>query len=279
MTPDEQDMLSKRMYKDFVVFESKDILSKLLERTVFMQVTEDAQQSAQMLRDKQAQVSRLCPTLFSPLESQILLGMNLVQNATRETDQERRDEMVRRAFDLLSADPDKIDIERIVPMLAKIRMLSQIVQVCVLKIRKAMASPERAEEIADLLEVVVQVVEALDRGITEDNFDSVYDQGFQAAFAKAVKELRFDYRAIVLEQIISQLAESDVRQCIEHLLRAFLVKGRNVDFICKEVSAETIAAQCQTFVHEQSKADLLTDTQWACIVRLLSKERRADELA
>ena len=36
MTPDEQDILSKRMYKDFVIFESKDILSKLLEKTIFM---------------------------------------------------------------------------------------------------------------------------------------------------------------------------------------------------------------------------------------------------
>ena len=110
---------------------------------------------------------------------------------------------MRRAFELLSADPDKIDIERIVPMLAKIKMLSQIVQICVLKIRKAMGNPERAPEISDLLEVIVQVVEALERGITEDNFDSVYDQGFQAAFARAVKDLRFDHRAIVLEQIIS----------------------------------------------------------------------------
>ena len=49
----DRDQLSKRVYRDFVVYESNELASKLLEKTIFMQVTDDAKLSEQMLRMKQ----------------------------------------------------------------------------------------------------------------------------------------------------------------------------------------------------------------------------------
>ena len=54
-----------------------------------MQVSDDAKLGEHTLHQKQQHVSNLCPTLFSPLESSLFLGMSLLQNATRETDHVR----------------------------------------------------------------------------------------------------------------------------------------------------------------------------------------------
>ena len=57
LDPQDRDFLSNRMYRDFVCIEdaaeSNDIVSKLLEKTIFMQVSDDANLTEHMLRNKQ----------------------------------------------------------------------------------------------------------------------------------------------------------------------------------------------------------------------------------
>jgi len=57
MDPYHRDLLSKRMYRDFFDSEQNDIPAKLLEKTIFMQVSDDAQLSEHMLRKKQESIS------------------------------------------------------------------------------------------------------------------------------------------------------------------------------------------------------------------------------
>lgn len=134
MGKDDQIFLSKSKYRDFVMNETNDLASKLLEKTIFMHGTEDAKLSEQMLRQKQQRVSQLCPTIFSPLESRFFFGMTLIENAGRETDPERQTEMVTRALDILMDDPDRIEMQRIIPMLTKIRKFEDIVIICMRKV-------------------------------------------------------------------------------------------------------------------------------------------------
>ena len=60
--------------------------------------------------------------------------MTLIENAGRETDLERQTEMVTRALDILMDDPDRIEMERIIPMLTKIRKFEDIVIICMRKV-------------------------------------------------------------------------------------------------------------------------------------------------
>lgn len=96
--------------------------------------------------------------------------MSLLQNATRETDQVRQGELVTKALDILLIEPDRIEMKRIVPLLAKLGKLPQVVAICEQKIKRALRIADNAEhrtiEIQDLLEVIVQVVDAVDNGIT-----------------------------------------------------------------------------------------------------------------
>ena len=69
-----QDALSKHKYRDLVAYETNEVVHKLLEATVRMQISSSAHLSEQELRIKQRMISERCPTLFSPLESKIFLG-------------------------------------------------------------------------------------------------------------------------------------------------------------------------------------------------------------
>jgi len=60
--------------------------------------------------------------------------MTLIENAGRETDLERQTEMVTRALDILMDDPDRIEMQRIIPMLTKIRKFEDIVIICMRKV-------------------------------------------------------------------------------------------------------------------------------------------------
>lgn len=119
--PQIQDRLSKEQYRDFVVYESNDIVRNLLEKTIRMDQTEDAKLSEQTLRGKQKKVSELCPTLFSPVESQIFLGISMLQTAGIESDPMRKDELVAKAMDHLMVDPTKFEMADVIPDLAKNR--------------------------------------------------------------------------------------------------------------------------------------------------------------
>jgi len=128
------------------------------------------------------------------------------------------------------------------------------VAICEQKILRALKCSDSTElqtsEIKDMLEIIVQVVDALDRGITKEQIDAVYGEGFVALFSLAVKEMRYDYRIIRRDEIVNYLANSKVTECIEHLLRAFLVKGCDVDFICDKLEPYRIGVQCTKFVRE-----------------------------
>jgi len=275
LAPPDLEQLSKLFFHDFVAHEPRDLLGKLLEKTIFLQVTEDAKLCEQMLRMKQQAISKRCPTLFSPLESQFFLAMSLIENAGRESDPLRQDEMVQKAVDILSVDPDRISMERIVPSLARIKKFSQIVTVCLLKVRQAMRCSERAPEIQSLLDVIVQVVEALQRSITESRIDGGQDE----EFARALRHTRLDIKLALRDSIVNTLAGSDVAEAICHLLRAFLVKNYEVDFICLHMAPEAVAHQSRVFLQEQSKRERLTRKQFDSVVRLLVKSRRSAELA
>lgn len=58
----------------------------------------------------------------------------MIENAGRETDLERQTEMVTRALDILMDDPDRIEMQRIIPMLTKIRKFEDIVIICMRKV-------------------------------------------------------------------------------------------------------------------------------------------------
>ena len=60
--------------------------------------------------------------------------MTLIESAGRETDPGRRDEMVTRALDTLMDDPDRIEIDRILPLLSKIKKFESIVAICMRKV-------------------------------------------------------------------------------------------------------------------------------------------------
>jgi hypothetical protein len=117
--PELQNRLSKEEFRDFVVYESNEMVRKMLEKTIQMEATEDAKLSEQTLRMKQNRVSQLCPTLFSPVESRVFLGLSMIQTSCIETDIMRKDELVKKAIDNLIVDTTKFEMDSVVPELAK----------------------------------------------------------------------------------------------------------------------------------------------------------------
>lgn len=94
--------------------------------------------------------------------------------------------------------------------------------------------------------------------MTGEHLDGVYADDYTALFACAAKEMRYDHLHIARENIVSLLSNSSVNECLEHLFRAFLVKNRDVDFICEKLAPHQIGTQSKNFVREQSNQEALS---------------------
>ena len=116
------DTLSREEFRSFVVQEESSAgatLKRLLESLTSMEANDDAQLAEQTLRTKQKRVSEVCPTLFSPEESKVFLGMSMLMVASHETDRKAKEDLVNKAMVLLLHDPIQIDMTQVVPVLAK----------------------------------------------------------------------------------------------------------------------------------------------------------------
>lgn len=121
-----------------------------------------------------------------------------------------------------------------------------------------MRFPDRAEDIRELLDIVVQVVDALSRGIEDDRPDSIFGQDNSANFLRVMKDMSLENKTFVRRNIVSYLSNCEVKEGIKNLLRAFLVKNRDVDFIYEHLSSDIVESQCLHFVKEQSSHQILT---------------------
>lgn len=113
-----------------------------------------------------------------------------------------------------------------------------------------MRFPDRAEDIQELLDIVVQVVDALSRGIEDDRQDSIYGQDYNASFLREIMKMELDHKTHVRTNIVAYLSNCEVKEGIKNLLRAFLIKNRNVDFIYERLSDEIVESQSLHFVTE-----------------------------
>ena len=113
-----------------------------------------------------------------------------------------------------------------------------------------MRFPDRAEDIQELLDIVVQVVDALSRGIEDDRQDSIYGQDYNASFLREIMKMKLDHKTHVRTNIVAYLSNCEVKEGIKNLLRAFLIKNRNVDFIYERLSDEIVESQSLHFVTE-----------------------------
>ena len=243
-------MLSKQRYSDFVLYNSNILIRKLLEKTINLEATGDAKLSEQTLRLKQEKVSELCPTLFSPDESRVFLGYSMLQTAALETEVKRQEEHISKAMGYLLIDPMRIDMQTVVPILAKLRQFQQIVHLALQMINpkismvsnyhKHQSSEERAEFIRDQLDLVVQIVDTLESSILGESDPAIDSTGFRDDFVQACKRMPLNQKLTMRDNIVTQLSDSEHKEAIKHLLRAFLVKNREVDFICLKISPQII---------------------------------------
>ena len=89
----------------------------------------------------------------------------MIQTSCIETDPMRKDELVKKAMDNLLIDPTKFDMESVVPDLVKNKQFQQIIHLCLAKIKQVPLNDDRAAEVRDLLDLIVQIVDALDTTI------------------------------------------------------------------------------------------------------------------
>ena len=224
-----------------------------------MQASDDSRMAEQTLREKQEFVRQQFPTIFSATESRTFLGHSLIQNSVFETSRERKDELVAKALEILSHMPETIDLAQVVPSLAKNQQLVQIVRVCLVKYGYFIRMAEsRADDAKDMLEIIVQVVDALDRSIDTSAKGPVDSSGFMHDLEKAVQKMTLEIKLQLRTNIISMLINSEGSEPEAHLLRAFLVKRREVDFICEKMQPALIEKECFDFIHRQSANKVLT---------------------
>ena len=152
----------------------------------------------------------------------------------------RKDELVSKAMDNLLIDPNRINIVDVVPVLAKNKQFQQIVHICLKKISHQHNCEASFDDIKYLLEVIVQAVEAVDTAIVSPNDSKVTiavdTSSFMPILSKAVSELSLEQRLTLRNNLIAQLADSDVKEAISYVLQNFMFKNKEVDFICQTVS-------------------------------------------
>ena len=97
-------------------------------------------------------------------------------------------------------------------------------------------------------------------------------------FTKAIVGMTTEQQVNMRDNIILQLAK-DNQEALAHLLRAFLVKNRDVEFIRQKVTPQLISNQCKIFVREQASVGLLTRKQFENVQKVMTKSKQAVEFA
>ena len=79
-----------------------------------------------------------------------------------------------------------------------------------------------------------------------------------------------------LVQMISEQKES---RLIAHLFNFFLLKGKTLDFLVKDLDKDVFKKMSDSFINQQTKSECLTKDQFGILRRLLEKSRLIEELA
>ena len=116
------------------------------------------------------------------------------------------------------------------------------------------------DEIEDLLNIIVQIVDTLDSSIKESGAKVLAANGSNsdlASLQKSFLEMRLDQRLVLRDNFVVQLAQSEVKEAVSHLVRCFLNKSKDIDFICQQVAPSLISTQCKDFLRKKAEAQSL----------------------
>ena len=82
--------------------------------------------------------------------------------------------------------------------------------------------------------MIVQIIDSLETAILGEK--EAYDSaGFMETFRNVVTRMNLEQKLNMRDNIVLQLAQQESQEAIKHLLRAFLVKNREVEFICQKI--------------------------------------------
>lgn len=116
----------------------------------------------------------------------------MLQTAGIESDPMRKDDLVAKAIEHLMIDPTKFEMASVIPDLAKNRQFQQMVYLCLQKIKVTQIKDDVGlAAVEALLDVIVQLVLALDSAIVDDTHlaDS---RGYMPNFKDAARTLPLD---------------------------------------------------------------------------------------
>ena len=157
--------LASYRFKDFVNSESNPLVRKMLEITVRVRNTGDTQKTSDEIRLRASRAQNLCQTLFSPGENRIFIGESLLQNSLQEINLDKKEELMKEAMNAFDADPLRVDLETIIPMLVKNANFAVIVHICLKKLQ-LLNIAEETDKIEELYDIIVTLFNALDKVIS-----------------------------------------------------------------------------------------------------------------
>ena len=166
LSPDMLKQLAGFRFKEIVNSESNPLIRKMLEITVRVTEPGDPNKTSELLRQRTAKAQNLCRTLFSPGENRIFIGESLLQKSLLETDINNRESLMKEALASLEADPRRVDLETIIPMLVGTANFQMIGYLCLRKL-DCMDITKDVNKIEEMYDIIVTLFSMLDRVITD----------------------------------------------------------------------------------------------------------------
>ena len=96
-------------FRDLVILDNSYIIRKFIEASVQIE-TSDCQQTQALIKQKYANISKVCNTYFSKEENLNFIGISLLQTARKEKDQRNKEDLLKQAIEHFCAHPLNIDM-------------------------------------------------------------------------------------------------------------------------------------------------------------------------
>ena len=191
--------LTDHTFKDMVNAESNPLVRKMLEITVRVTEPGDPSKTSDLINQRSKRAQTLCKTMFSPGENRLFIGESLLQNSLNEVDTDKKEQLMREAMEAFDADPRRVDLAYIIPMLVKNANWTMLVYLSLKKL-KLLDITNDTNSIEELYDIIVTLFSMLDRVITNQaqsrkDYEEI-DHSVEGQYAKLFLEYLLKVRDV-----------------------------------------------------------------------------------
>lgn len=200
-------------------------------------------------------MEQICATFFLAGDNHVFLGESLLAKAKDNKNLDQQDQLIDRALHHIQSNPEKVNLELVIPTLVEKGIILGVVDICLMKAAKLDLQKEQPT-ISSIYSIIEALFWALYRSIEGSLTDSVKLDEEMVENKKYYNMFRFYMNRIhdhtqkqdLLKKIVNNISLQFHKQPILiHLFRSFLHRGVSVDALTESLNRVELVATLREF--------------------------------